>query len=97
MSAGGAGQEVIQLTPVATSSLTTFLSTAGQCKAFVYDSSALVAGTTTTMTATAGWILIAPTNNDDLIDGAEYSHMTVCRKTNTDMTWVLTAELVDAD
>ena len=97
MAAGGQGQEVIQLTPVATSSLTTFIPNAGDCKEITYDSSALAAATTTTHTATAGHILIAPTVNDDLIDGGEYSNMRFCRRTNTDITLALTAELVDAD
>ncbi len=97
MAAGGAGQEVIQLTPVATSSLTTFLPTPGQCKEFTYDSSALATATTTTHTKTPGHIIIAPTANDDLIDGGEYSHMRLCRRPNTDITYELSAELVDAD
>ena len=97
MAAGGAGQEVIQLTPVATTSLTSFLATAGQCKSFIYDSSALAAGTTTTHTETAGHIIIAPTANDDLIDGGEYSQMELCRRPDSDITYALSAELVDAD
>lgn len=97
MAGGGAGQEVIQLTPVATSSLTTFIPTAGQCKSIMYDASALAAGTTTTHTATAGHILVAPSTADDVIDGGEYSKMTFCRRPDTDITWSLDDEEVDAD
>ena len=95
--AGGLGQEVIQLTYPATSTLTTLIPNAGDCREYLYDSSALAAATTTTHTAAAGIIIIAPTVNDDLIDGGEYSRMDMCRKADTDVLLELSAELVDAD
>lgn len=94
--AGGAGQEVIALTQPASSTLSTFLPNAGQCRSYTYDATALAAGTTTTMTAGTGWNVIAYTANDDVIDGNEYSSWTICRQPTSDFYWKV-SEDVNAD
>ncbi len=94
--ASGAGQEVIALTFPATSTMTTLLPNAGDCRTWFYDASALAAATTTTMTAGTGHNLIAYTTNDDVIDGAEYAQIQMCRKTNSDVNTVVT-ELLNSD
>jgi hypothetical protein len=94
--AGGAGQAVIALTAPATSTLSTFIETGGQCRTYLYDASALAAATTTTFTTAAGVDVIAYTTNDDVIDGGEYSQWSMCRNANTDIYWVV-SELVNAD
>lgn len=94
--AGGAGQAVIALTAPASSTVAAFLPAGGQCQSYLYDATALAAATTTTMTAAAGWDVIAYTTNDDVIDGGEYSQFDVCRNANSDFYWVV-SELVNAD
>lgn len=94
--AGGAGQEVIQLTFPATSSLSQIIPNAGDMRTWLYDASALAAATTTTVTAGTGMDLIAVTANDDLIDGAEWAEITCWRQADTDIT-CLTSELLHAD
>lgn len=94
--AGGAGQEVIQLTTPATSTLTTLLANAGDMRTWIYDASALAAATTTTWTAGTGINQIAYTTNDDVIDGLEYSQLTCWREADTDVSCIV-SELVASD
>lgn len=94
--AGGAGQEVIQLTFPATSSLSQVIPNAGDMRSWLFDASALAAATTTTMTAGTGMDLIAVTANDDVIDGAEWAEITCWRQADTDFT-CLVSELLHAD
>lgn len=94
--AGGAGQAVIALTLPATSTLTTLLPNVGDFREWVYDSSALSAATTTTITAGTGIDLIAYTANDDVIDGGEYARISCWRQASTDVTCI-TSELLNAD
>lgn len=94
--AGGAGQAVIALTLPATSTLTSLLPNAGDTRQWIYDASALVAATTTTVTAGTGVDLIAYTANDDVIDGAEFAVLTCWRQTDTDVSCI-TSELLNAD
>lgn len=94
--AGGAGQAVIALQLPATSTLTTLIASAGDCREWIYDSSALAAATTTTITAGAGMDLLAYTTNDDVIDGGEYSELRMCRQADGDVT-VFTTEMLNAD
>lgn len=94
--AGGAGQEVIALTPIATSSMATLLPNAGDCKEYSYSAYQLAAGTTTTFTAASGFNVIAASTNDDVIDGLEYSEWRMCRNNLSDIDWVV-SELVNAD
>lgn len=94
--AGGAGQEVIALTLPATSTMTTLIQKAGDCRTWLYDASALDAATTTTLTAGTGHDVIAVTANDDVIDGAEFSQVTMCRQSDGDVTTIV-SELLHAD
>ena len=94
--AGGAGQATIALTLPATTTMTTLLSEEGGFREWVYDSSALAAATTTTVTAGTGIDLIGVTTNDDVIDGGEYARLSCWRKTNTDVACI-TSELLNVD
>lgn len=94
--AGGLGQEVIALTLPATSTMTTLIDDAGECASWLYDASALAAATTTTITAGTGHDVIAVTTNDDVIDGAEWSLITMCRQADSDVTTIV-SELLHAD
>ena len=94
--AGGAGQATIALTMPATSTMTTLIPNAGDCRTWLYDASALAAATTTTLTAGTGHNIIAYTTNDDVIDGAEFAQIQMCRKSNSDVNTIVT-ELLHAD
>jgi hypothetical protein len=94
--AGGAGQEVVALTLPATSTMTTLIPTAGQCRTWIYDATALAAATTTTVTAGTGHDLVAYTTNDDVIDGNEFAEITMCRQSDGDVT-TFTSEILHAD
>lgn len=94
--AGGAGQEVIALTLPATSTMTTLIPNVGDTRSWFYDASALAVATTTTITLGTGIDIIAYTNADDVIDGAEYAQITCWRQPDTDVT-CLTSELLAAD
>jgi len=94
--AGGSGQAVIALTFPATSTMLNTISNKGECREWVYDATALSAGTTTTMTAGAGHDIIAYTTNDDVIDGNEYSEWRMCRQSDGDVTTFVT-EMLNAD
>ena len=96
MTASGAGQEVIALTLPATSTMTTLIPNVGNYREWLIDASDLAAATTTTITLGTGIDLIAVTNAEDVIDGAEYSELRCWRKSDTDVTCI-TSELVDAD
>lgn len=91
--AGGAGQAVIALTMPATSTLSTYLPTAGQCQEYVYDATALAVATTTTFTAGTGWNLFAYTTNDDVIDGLETSSWKICRDGSSDLYWKVSEDV----
>jgi hypothetical protein len=94
--AGGGGQAAIALTFPATSTMTTTIPNAGQCRTWFYDAGALAVATTTTMTAGAGHNIIAYTNADDVIDGLEYSEITMCRVANGDVN-TFVSEMLAAD
>lgn len=94
--AGGAGQAVIALTFPATSTMTQTIPNAGDCKDWIYDASALAAATTTTLTLGVGHNIIAYTTNDDVIDGAEFSQITMCRRSDTNVNTFVT-EMLHAD
>lgn len=96
MTASGAGQEVIALTLPATSTMTTLLPSVGDYREWLIDASDLAAATTTTITAGTGIDMIAVTNAEDVIDGAEYSELRCWRKSDTDVACV-TSELINAD
>ncbi len=94
--AGGAGQAVIALTLPATSTMTTLIKNAGDCKDWIYDASALAAATTTTITLGTGHDVIAYTAADDVIDGGEFAQITMCRQQDGDVT-TFTTEMLNAD
>lgn len=94
--AGGAGQAAIALTFPATSTMTKLIPREGDCREWKYDSTALAAGTTTTMTAGTGHNIIAYTTNDDVIDGTEYAQITMCRQSDGDVNTFVT-EMLNAD
>lgn len=94
--AGGAGQATIALTFPATSTMTTLLKNAGDCRTWSYDATALSAATTTTMTAGTGINVIAYTTADDVIDGAEYAEIKMCRQSNRNVN-LFTTEMLNAD
>lgn len=89
-SATGAGQAVISLTLPATSTMTTLIATAGDCRSWWIDASDLTAATTTTIVKGTGWNLVGldatgAGTGADVIDGAEYGKLTACRETDTDV------------
>lgn len=94
--AGGLGQEIIALTFPATTTLDDLIPNSGDMRTWLYDASELAAATTTTITAGTGFILIAVTANDDLIDGGEWAEITCWRRADTDILCV-TSELIDSD
>lgn len=94
--AGGEGQAVIALTMPATSTMTTLIPNAGDCRTWLYDASALAAATTTTLTLGTGHHIIAYTTDDDVIDGAEFAQIQMCRRTDTDVNTIV-SELLHAD
>src|SRR3989344_2087518 len=96
ITASGAGQEVIALTLPATSTMTTLLPSVGDYREWLIDASDLAAATTTTITAGTGIDMIAVTNAEDVIDGAEYSELRCWRKSDTDVACV-TSELINSD
>jgi|SRR3989344_3526585 len=96
MTASGAGQEVIQLTFPASSTFTTLIPNVGDHRQWLIDASDLAAATTTTITAAAGFDLIAVTTADDVIDGAEYAELNCWRKSDTDIACV-NSELINSD
>lgn len=94
--AGGAGQQVVALTMPATSTMTSVIPNAGDCKEFMYDASNLATATTTTITLGTGHNIIAYTTNDDVIDGNEFALIKMCRAADTDVN-TFTTELLNAD
>lgn len=94
--AGGAGQAVVALTLPATSTMTTLIASAGDCREWIYDATALAAATTTTITLGTGHDVIAYTTNDDVIDGNEFAIIKMCRQSDGDVT-TFTSELLHAD
>lgn len=96
MTASGIGQEVIQLTFPATSTMNSVIPKVGECREWIYDASALAAATTTTMTAGLGHNIIAYTTNDDVIDGGELSEIRMCRLANGNVNTFVT-EMLQAD
>lgn len=96
MTASGAGQEVIALTLPATSTMTSLLPKVGDYREWLIDASDLAAATTTTITAGTGIDMIAVTNAEDVIDGAEYSELRCWRKSDTDVACI-TSELINSD
>lgn len=96
LTASGAGQEVVALTFPATSTMALTIPNAGDCRDWLYDASAVAAATTTTLTAGTGHDIIAATTNDDLIDGAEFAQITMCRQSDSDVTTYVN-ELLHAD
>lgn len=94
--AGGAGQAVIALQLPATSTLTSILPKAGDCRSLIYSAQNLAAATTTTVTAGTGMNVLAYTANDDVIDGLERAQLTFCRLSTRDVD-VFTTEILNAD
>ncbi len=96
LTASGAGQEVVALTFPATSTMVSTVPNAGDCRQWLYDASAVVAATTTTLTAGTGHDVIAATTNDDVIDGLEFAEILMCRQSDGDVTTYVN-ELLHAD
>ena len=94
--ASGAGQAAITVEFTPTSTLTSLIPNAGDCKSYWFSADALAAGTTTTMTATSGVHVIGYTTNDDVIDGDEFAVWGLCRRTDRDINWI-SSELLHAD
>lgn len=94
--ATGAGQAAITLTLPATSTMTTLIPNAGDCKAFIYNGQALAAGTTTTFAAGTGWDIVGIDTNADVIAGLNNATLLACRETDTDVTGFI-SEYVPAD
>jgi hypothetical protein len=94
--ATGAGQAVITLTLPATSTMTTLIPNAGDCKAFVYNGQALAAATTTTFAAGTGWDIVGIDTNADVIAGLNNATLLACRETDTNVTGFI-SEYVPAD
>ncbi len=96
MAAGGSGQDVIALQLPTADQLRLVLPNVGDFREWTYDATALAAATTTTVTAGTGIELIAVTNADDVIDGAEYARLSCWRKSSSAVTCI-TSELLAAD
>lgn len=86
----------LTLTLPATSTLTTLIPEAGDCRAWVIMNNH-AAATTTTIAAGTGWDLMAPSTADDVIDGLELSYLVGCRQSDGDVTGILSDENVHAD
>lgn len=92
LTATGAGQAVISLTLPATTSMQGVLGkTAGACRSWWIDASALTAATTTTIVKGTGWNIVGldatgAGTGADVIDGLEFGKLTACRETDTDIT-----------
>lgn len=84
------------ITLPATSTITTYLQGAGTCREWLINNYH-AAATTTTIAAGAGWDLMAPSTNDDVIDGLESSWLIACRQYDGDITGILSDENVHAD
>lgn len=80
----------------ASSTMTTLLPDAGDMREWMISNATTTAATTLTITKGTGIDLIAVTNADDVIDGAEWSRLTCIRQGNTDVLCVV-SELVHAD
>jgi len=90
ITAAGAGQAVLALTLPATSTMTTLIPDAGDCREWFIDASDVAAATTTTITAGTGWNLVGldatgAGSGADVIDGVEYGKLVACRETDTDV------------
>lgn len=94
--AGGSGQAVISIQLPTADQLKTVLPNPGDFREWTYDASALAAATTTTIVAGTGIDLIAVTNADDVIDGAEYARLSCWRKSSSVVNCI-TSELLAAD
>jgi len=84
------------ITLPATSTITTFLQEPGTCREWLINN-LHAAATTTTIAAGAGWDIMAPSTNDDVIDGLESSWLIACRQHDGDITGLLSDESVHAD
>lgn len=90
ITAAGEGQAVLALTLPATSTMTTLISSAGDCRNWFIDASDVDSATTTTITAGTGWDLVGldatgAGTGADVLDGAEYGKLVACRQTDTDV------------
>ncbi len=97
--AGGLGQEVVVLTFPATSTLASIIPNAGDYRTWLYDATALVAATTTTVAAGTGMTLLEPNDGDAhdvIIAGGQYARLECWRQPSTDLTCTVT-EMTDAD
>lgn len=94
-------QAVLALTLPATSTMTTLIPLAGQCRDWFIDNSDVAAATTTTIVKGAGWDLVGldatgAGTGADVIDGLEYGTLRACRQTDTDVIGYL-QEYIHAD
>lgn len=101
ITATGAGQATLSLTLPATSTMSTLIPTAGDCRDWWIDASDVAAATTTTVVAGAGWNIVGldatgAGTGADVIDGAEFGRLTACRATDTDVTGFI-HEYIHAD
>lgn len=101
VSAAGAGQAVLTVTLPATSTMSELVPSKGSCRSWWIDASAVAAATTTTFAAGTGVNLVGldatgAGTGADVIDGAEYGQLTLCRETDTDVTAFI-QEWINAD
>lgn len=95
-SAAGAGQAVIAWTLPASTTLGAIIPKAGNCRDWVIDTNALVAATTTTITAGTGIDVVGIDTNADVIAGDEFAKLTLCRQSGENIT-AYVDEYVHAD
>jgi len=99
--AAGAGQAVLSLTLAASSTLSNVLPAEGMCRTWWVDTDAVAAGTTTTIVAGAGSVVVGHDatgagTGADVIDGNEYGRFTLCKKDDSDIA-VYVEEFIHAD
>lgn len=101
VSPSGAGQATLSLTLPATTTMGVLLPRVGDCQSWWVDASDVAAGTTTTFVAGAGHDVVGldatgAGTGADVIDGAEYGRLTMCRQTDGDVTSFV-QEWINAD
>ncbi len=84
------------LTLPATSTLSSFIPTAGACKTIIIENVSSVSATTTTIVAGTGMDLQEPDGQNVVIGGNNYANITFCRRSDTDMV-VMVDEFIPAD
>lgn len=101
IAAAGAGQAAVSLTLPASTTMSSLIPKKGNCMDIFIDASGVAAATTTTIVAGAGHNVVGldatgAGTGADVIDGAEYGRLTMCRENDGDVT-TFVQEYINAD